>query len=177
VTTLLGAALALVAPPLGADAGPRVPQGWLLTFGANGGYSLHPDGANGAVLGAEVSAPYLASSGYWYGAYADALHDFGPRRQRFSLGPELGVAVLGVDGGLLAELADGSMRTGYTVRGLLTFGVIALYGRYGHLGGEGEASFGEIGLLIKGYKELSPQPPRGAPLRRPDARPDPQNGP
>ncbi len=159
---LLGAATALVAPPIAADAGPPVPQGWTLLFGANGGYSMHPEHGNGAVLGAEVSAPYLAKSGLWFGAYADALHDFGPRRQRLSLGPELGFGFFGVDGGPLLELADGATRTGFTIRGLLTLGVIGLYGRYGTLGGaDPERGFGEVGLLIKAFTPLSDQPTRG----------------
>lgn len=165
-TWLLGVATALVAPSLAADAGPPVPRGWVLTFGANGGYSMHPERANGAVLGAEVSAPYLASSGLWFGAYADALHDFGPRRQRLSFGPELGFAVFGVDGGPLLELADGATRTGFTLRGVLTLGVLGLYGRYGYLdGADPERGFGEIGLLIKAFTPLSEQPRRGAPPR------------
>ena len=156
----------LVAPTLGADAGPRIPKGWVLTFGANGGFSMHPERSNGAVLGAEVSAPYLADSGFWFGAYADTLHDFGPGWQRFSFGPEAGFAIFGVDGGLLAELADGTMRKGYTIRGVLTLGVLGLYGRYGSLGGpDPERGFGEIGLLMKAFWPLSEQPRRGGPPR------------
>lgn len=159
---MLFAGSLLVAAPLSADAGPRIPKGWVLTFGPTAGFSMHEQRSNGAVLGGEISAPYLMDSGFWIGAYADALHDFGPSRQRLSIGPEAGFAIFGVDGGFLTEIADGYVRKGYTMRGVLTLGVLGLYGRYGHLDGKDpEASFGEIGLLFKGFTTLSEQPQRG----------------
>lgn len=162
VVPLIAAAASLHAATLSADAGPRIPQGWVLTFGPTAGFSMHDQRANGAVLGAEVSAPYMMNSGFWIGAYADTLRDFGPQRTRLSVGPEMGFAILGVDGGFLTEFADGYVRKGYTMRGVLTLGVLGLYGRYGKLNGpDAESSFGEIGLLIKAFTPLSEQPQRG----------------
>ena len=138
----------------------------LLSGGANVGVSSHDQIANGFVLGAEASLVFLhlgagnpppdadapgvpSGTPGWVGLYTDVVRDTGSDTTRFTIGPELGITVVGVDGGLLAQLGDEG-RWGLTVRPVLTLGVLALYGRFGHFMDDlPEPEFFETGLLIK----------------------------
>ena len=150
---LLLVALSIVVLPgrAGADAGPKIASGWYVPVGLTLAGSVHPDRPDGFVLGAEVSAAHIdMDSGFWYGAYLDALWDFGPDALRFSLGPEIGVGPVGLDGGYLGEIHDRTYTHGFQLRLLLTLGVVAVYGRWGHLFRHPrEENFGEFGLLVK----------------------------
>jgi hypothetical protein len=114
--------------------------------------STHP----GFTVGAEAS---LACWGCvdltdlsWLGVYVDGVRDFGTDSFRFSAGPELGFGILGVDGGVMISTDADDTRAGWTVRGLLTFGIIAAYGRY--IDVRDEPVSGEFGLLLKAYWRL-----------------------
>ncbi|MBW2261049.1 MAG: hypothetical protein JRG91_03670 [Deltaproteobacteria bacterium] len=148
---LAAASLVVLSCRAGADAGPKISSGWYLPVGLTLGGSMHADRPNGFVLGAEVSAAHVdVDSGFWYGAYLDALWDFGPDALRFSLGPEIGVGVVGLDGGYLAEIHGRTYKHGFQLRLLLTFSIVAVYGRWGHLFRHPrEEDFGELGVLIK----------------------------
>jgi hypothetical protein len=130
--------------------------GWYSLVGANVGMSVLARQSNGAVLGAEASIVHLSRDVFWAGGYVDALHDTSWGAQRISIGPELGAAIFGIDGGYLMQIDHGSIEHGFVVRPLITFGVLALYGRYGHLFiGDGRDDFGELGLLLKYPIDLS----------------------
>lgn len=116
------------------------------------GAGLHPDRPNGFVLGLEQSLVGYAGTKQdgWAGVYMDGLYDFGPRRARFSLGPEAGWGVLGVDAGWLIQVNSDTVQSGLTGRLLLTTGIVTLYGRLGTLlGAQNEPYFFESGLLLK----------------------------
>ena len=134
-----------------ADAGPKIASGWYVPVGLVLAGSAHEDRPDGFVLGAEVSGAHLdVDPGFWYGGYLDALWDFGPDALRFSLGPEIGVGPVGLDGGYLGEIHAGTYTHGFQIRLLVTLGFVAAYARWGHQfrhpGGE---DFGEFGLLVK----------------------------
>lgn len=155
--------------PARADAGPKITSGWYLPFGFALGLSIHgPNVSNGFFLGGEVSYVYLdVERGFWIGGYVDSLYDFGAEVGRFSVGPEIGYGVFGVDFGYLAQFGDG-YRHGTSVRVVLTMAIAAIYGRWGHVFGDvAEHDFGELGFLIK-----VPIPIDVEPVRRP--RPGPQ---
>jgi hypothetical protein len=144
-------AIALLPSRTRADAGFPIPDpGWYSLVGGNVGMSLLARQSNGAVLGAEASIVHLGREATWAGGYIDVVHDTSWNTQRISIGPELGLAMFGIDGGYLMQLDHGALEHGVVVRPLITFGVVALYGRYGHLFiGDGREDFGELGLLLK----------------------------
>ncbi len=145
-----------------ADAGPKIASGWYVPVGIVLAGSAHPDRPDGFALGAEASAVHLnVDSGFWYGGYLDALWDFGPDALRFSLGPEIGVGPVGIDGGYMGEIHDRAYTHGFQLRLLITLGVVAAYGRWGHLFRQPlEEDFGEFGLLIKFPVPAKTEPPR-----------------
>src|SRR5262249_37935169 len=130
-----------------ADAGP--PMGWFAPVGVNVGGSLHHDVPGGFVLGGEASI--VRFDGAWMGAYTDALWDFGADEFRFSVGPEIGIAFLGVDLGYLGTVSGDEYHHGVAVRGLLTLSLVGFYARWGHQFARDERSpdFGEVGALLK----------------------------
>jgi hypothetical protein len=158
VLTFAACAVAVVATPsrTRADAFPAPSPGWYALLGGNVGMALLAKRANGAVLGAEASFVHLGEGMTWAGVYGDALYDTSWGTGRFSIGPEIGAAIFGVDGGFLMQLDHGRTETGFAVRPLITFGVAGLYGRWGHLfTGDASEDIAEIGLLVK-YPLLVP---------------------
>ena len=101
-----------------------------------------------ALFGAEASVG-VAQFVFWGGAYADALYDAGTRRVRFTVGPELGILFLGVDGGILFDVGEGEVRTGLVVRPMLAFKFVFPYARFGRRGGSDPSTFSEAGVLVK----------------------------
>lgn len=147
------AAVLLLACPAAAD--PRVHDILYLPVGANLGAAIHPGLRSGFLFGAEASLVYPVSSGLWYGGYVDALGDTGARAFRWSTGPELGFGFVGLDGGYLGQAGKAGYSHGVTARGLLTLGLVAVYGRWGHLFGDtGAENFAEVGALLKFPIEL-----------------------
>lgn len=171
------AAILLASAPAAADVGPKITTGWYLPVGLTLGGSVHPDDMNGFVLGAEVSGVHFsARSMFWVGAYTDALYDFGPNAFRFSVGPEIGYSVLGLDFGYLGVADDHEgYSSGIQLRAIVSLGVLSAYGRWGHVFGDvGEHDFGELGVLIKVPFELDVEPYRfGPPVEPPVERPPP----
>ena len=118
---------------------------------------------DGAVLGAEaslVSIDQLGLPGGWLGGFVDAQWDGGSRAFRHGIGPEFGIGLIGVDVSYFGELRDGRYRPGFAARALLTFGVVAAYGRYGRAyDGTDSADFAEFGMLAKFPLRLSRDEP------------------
>jgi hypothetical protein len=111
-------------------------------------------GDDGLVLGAEISAGGLEDSGdfpSWYGGYLDVVHDFATEQTRISIGPEFGIAFVGLDGGIVFQNVDDETKTGVAGRLALTIGFISIYGRAIAVDG---ARFGEVGVLLKGPLSL-----------------------
>jgi hypothetical protein len=143
------------------------------------GGAIHPVVDNGFLIGGEFSYARLNpdDQGFWVGGYVDALWDTGPGAFRFSTGPEIGWAFLGVDGGYIGQVSDSGYTHGVAVRPMLTLAFITLAGRYGHLFGDvRERDFGEITVLLKipipiGVKKRGwlsdPPPPPPPPPRSP----------
>jgi hypothetical protein len=139
-----------------------------LHTGVNLGRSIYDQAGDGFVLGGESSLVLLhlgdddgadvdhdtpgipmIGTPTWVGIYGDVLRDTGSDTTRISFGPELGHELIGVDGGLLVQLGD-QRRWGFTVRPVLTVGVLAIYGRWGHfLDDEPRPDVVEAGLLVK----------------------------
>ncbi len=117
--------------------------------GLTGGGSFGTPGGGGYV-GGEMSLAWL-KEGLWGGFYGDAAYDFGHGAATFTLGPELGFAVFGLDGGVGLRLGrEDEPELGYQARGLITFGNFAIYGRYGLWPGSVDAKHvGQVGVTLK----------------------------
>ena len=123
---------------------------------------IHHGDDNGGAVGAEASIVFVSSTRgegalvgndfRWGGLYADALRDFALDVTRFSIGPELGASLFGADFGFLYQ-TDG--RKGFTVRPVLTAGVVTLFYRFGHyIEGDDDKNFHEFGVIGKLPKKL-----------------------
>ncbi len=166
VTVTVGCALAPAFASRVARAGPADELTLFLHTGVNLGVSINDEADDGFVLGGETSlvllhfddddqvehdAPGVPAFGdaSWVGMYADVIRDTASDTTRLSLGPELGHELIGIDGGVLAQLGD-DRRWGLTVRPALTFGFATLYGRWGHfLDDRPDPDVVEGGLLVK----------------------------
>lgn len=104
----------------------------------------------GGYVGGEWSLAWM-HQGLWGGLYADGWYDFGQQATTFTLGPEIGFWVLGLDGGLGVRLGrEDTPELGFQGRVLLTLGNFALYGRYGGWpGADGMSHVGQVGVTLK----------------------------
>lgn len=157
----------LVTTRAGADAAPKPDSGIWGSVGAPLGLAVHR-GPNQFFFGAEASVFHLNRDFRWLGGYADVVWEPSSETGRLSIGPEIGMAVLGIDAGYLRELG-GAERHGFAVRPLLSLAIMTLGFRVGHFLGEGGGTYGELTLLVKLPFEIATQPrPLPAPARRPE---------
>lgn len=130
-------------------------SGWFMPVGVDLGYAVLPRSSPGALLGGEISAAYFNTGGpSWYGAFASGAFVTNANQGRFSIGPEVGFAIFGVDGGFLDVVANGQNAAGFTLRGMLTLSFITLYGRWDHTL-PGSVDAGQVGVLLKYPMELT----------------------
>lgn len=140
------------------DFGPQ--PGWTMMLGPTFGGSFG-SGGGGGYLGAEWSVSRLSQAS-WIGLYVDGLYDFGRGGEPlFTAGPQLGMAIVGFDGGGALRLVDGEPEFGATGRLLLSLAVVSLYGRYGYFFDTGD-HLGQVGLMFKLPVWASETPPPGA---------------
>ncbi|MGZ5969463.1 MAG: hypothetical protein ACXWP4_17445 [Polyangiales bacterium] len=119
---------------------------WYASPGVDIGIATGRSAKTSVVLGGELSfVRFPIGERTWIGGYVDGLRDFGKDRTRFSLGPEIGWGVLGLDGGVRTSIGDGT-RVGWTIRPMLSFVRVHLYTRLSH---DGEGTGTEVGLLFK----------------------------
>jgi len=130
---------------------------WYLPVGLNAGITGVGSSRVGAILGAEASVAKLMPDMGWFGAYVDGGYMTAERAVRFSVGPEVGYSLLGLDAGFLDVVAGGRDLVGFTVRPMLTIGLVALYGRWDHTVSFGGGDNGQIGVLLKYPLPLSGQ--------------------
>lgn len=125
-----------------------VPEAFVMG-GLTGGGSFGSPGGGG-FLGGEASLAWLYH-GVWGGFYMDGFYDFGHGDTTLSIGPELGYAVLGLDGGLGLRLGQADdPELGGQMRLLVSLGNFSLFGRYGFWPGSKDAQHvGQVGVLLK----------------------------
>lgn len=126
------------------------PHAWTMPVGFASGWSVHRHASDGVYLGFEASVVRTETRTlFWLGGYADAVHDFANGATRMTVGPELGLGPIGVDGGYLLELAPAGHRQGFAARLVASASLLSITGRVGHfMGGAGD-TFGEVGVLLK----------------------------
>lgn len=143
----------LVVPGV-ADASDEVqepPRGWYLLVGGPIAFTNTTAAPALVAVGAEASLACWACTGAptWAGGYADIVHDFGAEQTRISVGPELGLLIFGIDGGLLAAVERDATSLGLVGRITLSAAILHLYFRGGGTFGDHGFGYIEAGLLWK----------------------------
>jgi hypothetical protein len=132
-------------------------EGWYGKLGLESGVVLARDRGAAPTLGAAATFVRMNEHLEWYGLQGDLLVDWNGDRDagaRWSLGPEFGVSLYGVDVSYFGERALGETHHGFQARAKLTAGVAALYVRgafalAGVSSGSGDESSLEAGLQLK----------------------------
>ena len=138
-----------------------VPPQRYFNTGVTAGSSFSSLG-KGRFLGIECN--YVRSNkGMWAGLYTDALYDFGNGNTMITIGPKIGMYIIGLDGGIGIVLDPKDQRD-LQMQGriLLTFGVFSMYYRYG-IRMDTDISTHQIGLSIKMPFPLNYEPRRASP--------------
>ena len=138
-----------VASALPGPGSPRTigPSGVYTLWGLNLGYGS--EGPGGLLLGGEGSLAWLGET-TWLGLYADALYNTGSQHTHLTFGPELGSGPVGVDLGLLVDVAgDEGVRLGARGRLIASVGFVALYLGASTVFDERRRPAGEVGVLLK----------------------------
>ena len=147
-----------------AQASTPTPDGFWLPVGLELGASMFPDRPGGFFVGGEASLVSY-EAGPWAGVFVDGSWDFGAEQLRHCIGPEIGFATVGIDGGYLGVLEDGTYRPGIAVRASGTLAFVAAYFRYGHVfAGAPAPDFAEVGFNFKFPIQLASRAPASWPL-------------
>ena len=133
-------------------------EGWYGKIGLESGVVFARERGASPLLGATATFVRMNEHLEWYGLQGDLLIDWNGDRDagfRWSLGPEFGVALYGIDLSYFGERTAGETHHGFQARAKLTVGLAALYvrGAYALSGvsvaSGGEESSLEVGLQLK----------------------------
>lgn len=113
------------------EADPWLSPGITLGLGNDG------HGARGFFVGGELSVLELFSTtpcslipipdAKWIGGYVDGVYYTSDGTARWTIGPEVGWDIFGLDGGLVLRRERGKLSTGVAVRGVLTVAYVQVY--------------------------------------------------
>jgi hypothetical protein len=126
--------------------------GWYGKVGLETGVVFARERGTAPLLGGTATLVRMNEHLEWFGLQGDLLVDWNASRDagaRWSLGPELGVSLYGVDVSYFGERFDGSTHHGFQARAKLTVGVAAVYLRGAFALSGAEASSLETGLQLK----------------------------
>lgn len=127
-------------------------EGWYGKIGLESGVAFARERGASPTLGGAATFVHLDDHLEWYGLQGDLLVDWngaGDAGARWSLGPELGVSLYGLDISYFGERAAGQTNHGFQVRPKLTIGLVALYLRGGFAVTGAEETSLEVGLQVK----------------------------
>lgn len=164
VVALLSHALPAVADPL---AGVNL-EGWYGKLGVESGVAFGAERGTSAVVGGIATLVHINERREWVGLQGDLLADGNGQLEagaRWSLGPEAGVSIYGVDVSYMGRRQTNTTQHGMQVRAKLTVGLAAVYARasYAMTGpGARDAMEVDIGLQLKAPFWIK-RPRRGAP--------------
>ena len=140
-------------------------EGWYGKLGVETGVAFGDGRGTSAVVGGIATLVHINDHHEWVGLQGDLLADGNGELEagaRWSLGPEAGVSIYGVDVSYMGRRLEGVTQHGMQVRAKLTVGLAAVYARasYALVGGEGMEV--DIGLQLKAPFWIK-RPRRGAP--------------
>lgn len=173
-----GAALLGSASDARADAGPKFGSGVWMPVGVTLGGAFRDEPVSGFVIGGELSVVYLwmdsGLQGMWLGGVADATYDFGVEGVRHRVGPEIGYGPVGIEVAYVGlDRDEEGYRPGINLRAVAGISVLALYGGWGHMFGDGPgANYGEFGGLLKFPIPLAVDPAQPRPVPAEPYHPD-----
>lgn len=165
---ILTVAVMSFAMPAGADplAGVHL-EGWYGKLGVETGVAFGAERGTSAVVGGIATLVHINERREWVGLQGDLLADGNGQLEagaRWSIGPEAGVSIYGVDVSYMGRRLDGATQHGMQVRAKLTVGLAAIYARasYAMVGtGASDAMEVDIGLQLKAPLWIK-RPKRGA---------------
>lgn len=163
VVAVVSYAMPAVADPL---AGVNL-EGWYGKLGVETGVAFGAERGTSAVVGGIATLVHINDRREWAGLQADLLADGNGQLEagaRWSIGPEAGVSIYGVDVSYMGRRQDGATQHGMQVRAKLTVGLAAIYARasYAMVGpGASDALEVDIGLQLKAPFWIK-RPKRGA---------------
>ncbi len=143
-------------------------EGWYGKLGVESGVAFGAERGTSAVVGGIATLVHINDRREWIGLQGDLLADGNGQLEagaRWSLGPEAGVSIYGVDVSYMGRRHDGATQHGMQVRAKLTVGLAAIYARasYAMVGpGSSDAMEVDIGLQLKAPFWIK-RPRRGAP--------------
>jgi hypothetical protein len=126
-------------------------EGWYGKLGVESGVVFGRDREAAPLLGGVATFVHVNDRLEWIGVQGDLLADGNGQLStgaRWSIGPEAGVSVYGVDVGYFGERQEGSTRHGAQARVKLTVGLIALYARAAYVVQTDATSF-DVGMQVK----------------------------
>jgi hypothetical protein len=127
-------------------------EGWYGKIGLESGVVFARERGAAPILGGTATFVRMNDHLDWYGLQGDLLVDWNGDRDaggRWSLGPELGRSLYGIDISYFGERTDGATHHGFQLRAKLTVGLAAVYLRGAYaLTGADESSL-ETGLQVK----------------------------
>ncbi len=140
-------------------------EGWYGKIGVESGVAFGRDRGAAPLVGGVATFVHINDAREWIGFQGDLLADGNgalATGARWSIGPEGGVSIYGVDVSYFGERVEGETHHGLAFRAKLTIGVAALYARASFATkGSDEQTF-DVGIQAK-VPVLIRRPKRGAP--------------
>jgi hypothetical protein len=127
-------------------------EGWYGKLGLETGVVFARERAASPLLGAAATFVRMNDHFEWYGLQADLLADWNGDRDagaRWSVGPEAGVLLYGVDLSYFGERVDGASHHGFQARAKVTVGVAAIYLRAAYVLVGGDETSLDTGIQLK----------------------------
>jgi hypothetical protein len=140
-------------------------EGWYGKLGVESGVAFGAERGTSAVVGGIATLVHINDRREWVGFQGDLLADGNGQLEagaRWSLGPEAGVSIYGVDVSYMGKRLDGETQHGMQVRAKLTVGLAAVYARASYTLVGDDAMEVDIGLQLKAPFWIK-RPRRGTP--------------
>lgn len=160
VAAVVGLPQAATADPL---AGLHL-EGYYLKVGAESGVAFGRERGASPLVGGIVTFVHINDDREWIGFQGDLLADGNGELAtgaRWSIGPEAGVSVYGVDVGYFGARVDGETHHGMQIRAKLTVGLAAVYARVSYSLVNADEAGVDVGIQLKAPVWMK-RPKRGA---------------
>jgi len=140
-------------------------EGWYGKLGVESGVAFGAERGTSAVVGGIATLVHINDRLEWIGLQGDLLADGNGRSEagaRWSIGPEAGVSIYGVDVSYMGRRLGGDTQHGLAVRAKLTVGLAAVYARASYTLVGADTMEVDLGIQLKAPFWIK-RPRRGAP--------------